>query len=47
MLPTTATSRPSSSTGLQRRRRRSWGVATGGGSCARMLAQSGAGGSWP
>ncbi|WP_277881385.1 hypothetical protein [Hymenobacter cyanobacteriorum] len=36
-----------SSVPTQATRRRRCGAATGGGSCARMLAHSGAGGSWP
>lgn len=37
----------SHATGARRRRLRSCGAATGGGSCVRMPAHSAAGGSWP
>lgn len=43
----TSSSNTSAASGQRRRARRRTGAATAGGSCARMLAHSGAGGSWP
>ena len=47
VLRPSSSSRASAASARRRVRLRSWGAATGGGSCARIVAHSGAGGSWP